>query len=195
MTVIRVVITDDQPLHRNVLKSSLAALTRDGSPFQWDIVTEFQSGQELVDHVQNLSCDLFTLDIRMPTLDGLSTLHVLRSRFGITTPICMVSSENPDNIDRFLEQRAPDSVRNMSVDEKYGHLKKVEDRLTQGIVEEGKINTLLEACEKLAVNPITYAEKLGANGFLLKPYKPDQISNVIIEVVNGKTYTASHCIS
>ena len=69
-------------------------------------------------------------------------------------------------------------------------MSKVEERVLKGISEPGKINALLPGCEKLLIDPRRYAQHLGANGFLHKPYNSDQVMRIIPGVINGKSFSA-----
>jgi two-component system chemotaxis response regulator CheY len=187
---VKVVTVDDIAMHRMMLKQNLEMASKKSDLFDFTVEAELEDGQHLVDRIGEFSPDLITLDIRMPEMDGLSTLCVLRQRLGIKVPVLMVSSEQEDNISRY-EDGMPDAVKQMSADQKFANLAKIEARLVSGHYEEGKINRLLEGCEKLGVDPAAYAERLGANGFLVKPYSPAVVQALLPEVINGKSFAAS----
>ncbi len=71
---------------------------------------------------------------------------------------------------------ANDEQKAADVKQKIALLNKTADRLRKGIVEEGKINSILTGCEKLALDPIWVAEQYGACGYMRKPY--DQAKNL-----------------
>ena len=65
---IRLLIADDHPIVRDGLKK-LLMLEDD-----FEVVGEAGDGREVLDKVQELDPDVLLLDLRMPNLDGLSTL-------------------------------------------------------------------------------------------------------------------------
>lgn len=83
MSVIRVVMADDSPLAREVLRE---ILTRDGDI---EIVGEASNGQEAVDMAKRLSPQLITMDLTMPVMDGLSAIEEIMYTKGV--PIVVVS--------------------------------------------------------------------------------------------------------
>ena len=187
---VRIVAVDDLEMHRSMLRGTLASLGAQSGEYDFEIVGEFENGKQMISAGAYTSCDLITLDIRMPEMDGLTTLLHLRRKHGCQVPVCMVSSEDESNIDRFVSETVSDKVKNMPYEQKLQHMSKVEERVLQGVVEAGKVNDLLSGCEKLMVNPQKYAQQIGAQGFLLKPYSLDQMESVIIPVLNGKVVSA-----
>ena len=183
---VRIVTIDDLEMHRSMLKGTLSSLAARRPEYEFQIVAEFENGQQFLDNIDSVDCDVITMDIRMPVMDGLTTLLHLRRRLNKQTPVCMVSSEDESNIDRFISETISDKVKQMPYEQKLGHMAKVEDRVLAGITEPGKVNDLLNGCEKLMVNPQDYAKHIGAQGFLLKPYSLDQMEEVVIPVLNGK---------
>jgi two-component system chemotaxis response regulator CheB len=83
---LRVVVADDSPLFRAVLRRVLSTI--DGV----DIVGQATNGAEALELVRNLSPDLLTLDLNMPVLDGLQTLKVLRDE-KLRCDVVVVSTE------------------------------------------------------------------------------------------------------
>ena len=189
MTIpVRVAITDDVAMHRSAIKMALSLLGRQTGNFDFQIVAEYENGQQLMDNVQSVDPDLITLDIRMPKRDGLSSLFLLRKKMNWTKPIIMASSENEKNLELQRQKPVSDKIANMSESEKLSFMKKIEQRLLTGTEEEGKINDLLGGCQTLILDPRAYALHLGANGFLHKPYKAEEVAATVPEVVNGKTF-------
>lgn len=184
---VKVVVVDDLELHRNMLSGSLSSLNGELSDYDFVVHREFVDGKDIVSSGGYSDADLITLDIRMPEMDGLTTLLFLRRKHGCRAPICMVSSEQESNINRFVSEAIPDKLKNMPYETKLQHMAKVEERVLSGVKEPGKINDLLSGCEKLMVDPRKYALHLGANGFLCKPYDMNQVKTVLVEVINGKT--------
>src|ERR1700681_1849842 len=68
---IRILIADDHPIVRDGLRK-LLSLEDD-----FEIIGEASDGREVLDKVQELDPDVLLLDLRMPNLDGLSTLQAL----------------------------------------------------------------------------------------------------------------------
>ena len=184
----KIVVVDDHQMHRSMIGMNLKQAQRKLGGCTFEVVAELENGQELVDQVRQLSPDLITLDIRMPVMDGLTALLHLRKKMRYMGPIIMVSSENQKTMALHHDLRGADAVEGLSSDEKIARMRKLEDRVLTGQVVEGKINSLLDGCEALMLDPRDYALSLGANGFLHKPYKVDQVIEIVPEVLNGKTY-------
>lgn len=86
----RVVIADD---HRLILDGIRRALEEDGS---FEIVGETLDGAEVVDLVGRTQPDLVVLDVRMPGMDGLESLDLIRSRHPATKVVML--SASPDEV-------------------------------------------------------------------------------------------------
>src|ERR671922_484206 len=71
---IRVLIADDHPL---ILAGVRRALEDDG---EFDVVAEAQTGSQILPLIGRVEPDLVLLDIRMPQLDGLACLDLIRKR-------------------------------------------------------------------------------------------------------------------
>lgn len=81
---IRVMIVDDSPLMREMLRDAVDA--QGGM----EVVGLCASGQEALETIDRVCPDVVTLDIQMPGLDGLDTLDRLLAKRDV--PILMVSS-------------------------------------------------------------------------------------------------------
>ncbi len=86
---IRIIIADDHPIVRDGLRK-LLSLESD-----FDIVGEACNGQEAIVMVRDLDPDILLLDLRMPQLDGMSTLQALQTDAGHshTKVIILTASE------------------------------------------------------------------------------------------------------
>src|SRR5437660_7502349 len=87
-TFIRVLIADDHPIVRDGL-NKLLSLEDD-----FDVVGEAADGREVLDKVQELDPDVLLLDLRMPNLDGLSTLQAMSQLNKHTRVIVLTASED-----------------------------------------------------------------------------------------------------
>ncbi|MBC8033934.1 MAG: response regulator transcription factor [Chitinophagaceae bacterium] len=70
--LIRVAIADDHARYRAGIRHVLSLKQ------EIQIATEASQGQELLDSLEHSDVDVVLLDIRMPVLDGVSTLPLLR---------------------------------------------------------------------------------------------------------------------
>src|SRR5450756_1072767 len=87
-TFIRILIADDHPIVRDGLRK-LLSLEDD-----FEVVGEANDGREVLDKVQELDPDVLLLDLRMPNLDGLSTLQALVQLNKRTRVIILTASED-----------------------------------------------------------------------------------------------------
>ena len=87
-TGIRILIADDHPIVRDGLRK-LLSLEDD-----FEIIGEASDGREVLDKVQELDPDVLLLDLRMPNLDGLSTLQALMQLNKRTRVIVLTASED-----------------------------------------------------------------------------------------------------
>jgi DNA-binding NarL/FixJ family response regulator len=85
---IRILIADDHPIVRDGLRK-LLCLEDD-----FEIVGEASDGREVLDKVQEYDPDVLLLDLRMPNLDGLSTLQALSQLNKHTKVIVLTASED-----------------------------------------------------------------------------------------------------
>src|SRR5258708_1363772 len=85
---IRILIADDHPIVRDGLRK-LLTLEDD-----FEIIGEAGDGREVLDKVQELDPDVLLLDLRMPNLDGLSTLQALVQLNKRTKVIVLTASED-----------------------------------------------------------------------------------------------------
>jgi DNA-binding NarL/FixJ family response regulator len=179
--------TDDVPLHLTMVQSTLKMLAAKG--LQTEIIGTATNGQEAINKYQTLFNtknlpDVMTLDIRMPTLDGLSALVKIK-HLNPNQKIVMVSSEDESTVSKTK------IVHQISDAEKFDLIQKVATRVKGGSSEPGKINQILQACDELHINPIQVAKQLGANGYIHKPYDADKTLLVINAVLANKPFTSA----
>ena len=86
--VIRILIADDHPIVRDGLRK-LLSLEDD-----FEIVGEANDGREVLDLIQEVEPDVLLLDLRMPNLDGLSTLQAMQQTGKRTKVIILTASED-----------------------------------------------------------------------------------------------------
>ena len=70
----RVLLVDDEPDLRFMLRLHL------GRDARFEVAGEAGDGQEALDCCRDLDLDLIVLDVRMPRLDGVTALPLLRER-------------------------------------------------------------------------------------------------------------------
>ncbi len=84
--VIRVVIVDDSPVARDILRALLEE--QEGI----EVIAEACNGKEAVDIVAQLRPDLVTIDLNMPVMNGIEAIvHIMQSK---AVPILVVSNES-----------------------------------------------------------------------------------------------------
>lgn len=133
-----------------------------------------KDGQELLTKSSGKSPQLVTLDINMPNVDGLSALI----RFKKAVPgssVIMVSSENEAVVTRLTGKHNT----NLDPQKKEALLTNVINRVRSGIVEPGKINSVLEAVSNLGMDPLKVALSNGAREILIKPYDMDAAAQTV----------------
>ena len=81
---VRVLVVDDSAFMRTVLSRMIA------SEADLEVVATACSGSDALEKIVALNPDVVTLDIEMPGLDGLQTLHYIMNRF--PRPVIMVSA-------------------------------------------------------------------------------------------------------
>jgi DNA-binding NarL/FixJ family response regulator len=97
---IRVLIADDHPL---ILAGVRRALEDDG---EFDVVAEAQTGSQILPLVGRVKPDLVLLDIRLPQLDGLACLDLIRTRHPDVKVIVLSAYTDRDRIDAALRRGA-----------------------------------------------------------------------------------------
>ncbi len=86
MSLGKILVVDDEPQIRRVMRATLAALNYE--------VVEARSGEEALDRFRQEMPDLVLLDMNMPGMGGLETCRALRS--GSEVPIIILSVRNSE---------------------------------------------------------------------------------------------------
>ncbi|HEX2092616.1 MAG TPA: response regulator [Longimicrobiaceae bacterium] len=110
MTDVRVLIVDDEPLARRVIRDLLARYEN------LTIVGECRTGSEAVGAVRRLTPDLVFLDVQMPDLDGFGVLNALRHT--LPPAIIFVTAYDEFAI-RAFEEEALDFLLKPFTDERF----------------------------------------------------------------------------
>src|SRR5689334_18168298 len=85
---IRIVVADDHPIFRDGL-CKLLALEED-----FEVVAQASDGRQVLDVLQQTQPDILLLDLKMPGLDGLSTLQRLQLEKSKTRVIVLTASDD-----------------------------------------------------------------------------------------------------
>ena len=85
---IRIVVADDHPIFRDGL-CRLLALEED-----FEVVAQAEDGRQVLEVLQQLEPDVLLLDLKMPGLDGLTTLQRLQAARNKTRVIVLTASDD-----------------------------------------------------------------------------------------------------
>lgn len=96
--MIRVLITDDEPLIRAGIRLILT------SAEDIEVVAEAGNGREALELAQHHQVDVVLLDIQMPVLDGLATLPELRRTVPTAKPLILTTFGERENVLAALRQ-------------------------------------------------------------------------------------------
>jgi DNA-binding NarL/FixJ family response regulator len=97
---VRVLICDDDPLVRSGLKMML------GSAERIEVVAEAADGSEVLPALDRHRADVVLLDLRMPKLDGLGALELLRTQPAPPAVLVLTTFDTDDNLLRALRRGA-----------------------------------------------------------------------------------------
>jgi two-component system KDP operon response regulator KdpE len=97
----RILVVDDEPQIRRVLRATLSA--------QGYEVHDARSGEEALDKLRALRVDLVLLDMNMPGMSGLDTCHAIRVSSEVAIIMLTVRNTESDKIDA-LDSGADDYV-------------------------------------------------------------------------------------
>jgi two-component system chemotaxis response regulator CheB len=103
--LVRVLIVDDSAFVRKVVRQMLSR-----SPFI-DVVGAARDGAEALELVEELKPDVITLDLNMPSLDGLAFLRAQMARRRLPVVILSIASKSGDLVLQALEAGAVDVVQ------------------------------------------------------------------------------------
>ena len=86
MSSANILIVDDEPQIRRVLRSTLS--------FRGYVITEASSGEEAIDTARKAKPDLILLDVNLPGISGIETCREIRS--WSDTPIIILTVRNAE---------------------------------------------------------------------------------------------------
>jgi two-component system KDP operon response regulator KdpE len=101
MTAATILVVDDEPQIRRVMRATLTA--------QGYAIVEARDGQEALEKLRSERPDLVILDMNMPVLDGLETCRAIRAGSNVPVIMLTVRSAEKDKV-RALDAGADDYV-------------------------------------------------------------------------------------
>jgi two-component system KDP operon response regulator KdpE len=101
MNSARILVVDDDPQIRRVLRTMLVA--------QGYEVDDARNGEEALERVRNQKLDLIILDVNMPGMDGIETCRLIRSRSDIAVIMLTVRDAEKDKVEA-LDAGADDYI-------------------------------------------------------------------------------------
>lgn len=132
MTVHRILLVDDEPQMRRVMRSSLVARGYE--------VVEAKSGEEALQKLGGESCDFVLLDLNLPGLDGIRTCRAIRASFEIPIIVVSIRHSERDKVSA-LDAGADDYVsKPFGIQELLARIHAVTRRLPKG---DGQSHTLV----------------------------------------------------
>ncbi len=75
MEKIKIILADDHKLFRNGLKLLLSAYD------DIDVIGEVSDGEELIQLLEKISCDIVLIDIEMPVMNGFDATQIISQRY------------------------------------------------------------------------------------------------------------------
>ena len=159
---------DDSSLHRSLMTQLIGSICEVNKVDDFEII-ECGDGMAFIEAMTGRPPSLVMLDINMPVMDGLTALIKLRNyplwQYA-QAPVIIISSENEKVVRRLSEGARPAPKDEKK---KADLLQRVIDRVSSNQEAEGKINSVLQACACLGMDPVKLAYSQGANLFLGKP--------------------------
>lgn len=98
--MIRIIVADDQPIIRHGLRYVI------GLDSELELVEEAVDGNDLLEKMRQVSCDLILMDIRMPHMDGVKATLQVKRDFPKTKVLILTTFEDEEYILRALEYGA-----------------------------------------------------------------------------------------
>lgn len=183
----KIVIADDNPVMLSSMKEALESLSSNHGPI--DICGEATDGKALIKLVEkNAPVDLVISDLRMPKLDGLSSLVYLRAKYK-TMKFVLLTSESIISVRTGGMATASSSLQ-LDLAKKVDLLDKIAMRIKTGEPAGAKIATILEGCERLAVDPIEAAKHFGAIGYMRKPISTNKMEKLFGELKLSSSFVS-----
>ncbi len=99
-TPIRILIADDHDLFRDGLRQLITGISN------FELLGEAANGQELIELARKLKPDVILTDIRMPHLDGIQAVSVIKEEFPDIQVIALTLYQDDELIVRMLDAGA-----------------------------------------------------------------------------------------
>lgn len=124
--MIKVIIVEDEMLVRIGLKNSI-----EWAKIGMEVVADFSNGQAAWDFYQQAKPDLILTDIRMPNMDGMELISLVREHDAQTKIIILTAYEEFDWVHKAMRFGVTDYILKfkMSIDEMVSVLRKVQAEL------------------------------------------------------------------
>ena len=177
---VKVLLADDEPMYRDALKKAITDVKPETANFE--ICGIACDGEEFVQMAYGEPGVTYVFtDMRMPVSDGLTALvRLMAKQSSMRVVICSCESQRQMAMKR-TKAELPFEEGVVLVD-------KIAARIKAGKIEEGKINTILEGCEKLGLDPFRAAEHFGAAGYIQKPITASKIEELMSRIEQGESF-------
>lgn len=144
MGALRVLVADD---HQLMLEAVRLAL---GEQDDIAIVGEAKRGREVLPKIASTDPDVVLLDVRMPEMDGLTCLDLIRKRFPLIKVVMLSGSEDPDIIEAALRRGASAFVT-----------KQIDPRDLASAIRQAVEGTVFQAIGSSEEAPVSAAKEAG----------------------------------
>lgn len=179
-----ILMADDTEMHRTMFLNTIKEIPN----LQVNVLGLGRDGEELCQLYKSFSgshkIDAIFCDIRMPKMDGLSALAKILG-MNPHQVMVMVSSEDLAKMEMINIAKGDQVKAQGDLAKKLELIDKIVERLRKNIIEPGKVNSILEGCEKLAADPVDVARHIGARGYVRKPYDAGKLSHVIAQLASS----------